>query len=206
MAFALPVKIRVKKIRHGGIKIDYPEIIALQDNKIKQTINQEIVKRVKRLVDEQYEQQGTEHFTEMIGSFEIKTNERNILSMTFGNYAYAEGFAHGLTLMNSLTVDTKSGRVYSLQDLFKGGSDYVKEISQIIKMQIKERDIPVLNSFTAISKDQSYYLADKCLVIYFQAYDITPGYVGLPVFPINGFMLEDILIDDGPLARLLPTV
>src|SRR5690625_7638876 len=37
-------------------------------------------------------------FTEMIGTFEIKTNERNVLSLTLTNYAIAYHYAHGLTL------------------------------------------------------------------------------------------------------------
>lgn len=206
MAFALPVSIRVKKINQTGVKIYYPELVQLQSKEIQEKINRLIIKKVKNLIDRQYQEQGANHFTEMIASFEIKTNERNILSITFVNYAYAEGFAHGLTLMDSLTLDSQTGKVYSLKDLFKGNSDYVRVLSKQIRRQIKERELPTLNNFTSISEDQSYYIADKCLLIYFQAYEISPGYVGLPAFPINGFLIEDILLDEGPLGRMLPTV
>ncbi|HLS36401.1 MAG TPA: DUF3298 domain-containing protein [Bacillota bacterium] len=206
MAFAKPVGIKVRKMEKKGVTIYVPKVEKGDSKQLEQKINRNIKKHIERLIDEQYKQQGTNHFTEMIGTFEVKTNQRNILSITFGNYAYAEGFAHGLTLMDSLTMDTETGKTFSLQQLFKSGSNYVKPISQQIKTQIKDRDIPILNSFTAISKNASYYIADKCLVIYFQAYDITPGYVGLPAFPINGFLLEDILLSDGPLDRMLPTV
>jgi len=206
MAFALPATIRVKEIRHEGVQIYYPEVRQLKDRNVQRRINQEIVKRVGRLIDEQYKKQAADRFTEMIGTFEIKTNERNIFSVTLGSYAYAEGFAHGLTLMDSITLDIETGKVYDLQDLFKVNSDYVKVLSKDIQAQIKERELPILNGFTSIAKDQSYYLADKSLVIYFQAYDMTPGYVGLPAFPMNAFLFEDILKEKGPLKRLLPTV
>lgn len=206
MVFALPVNVRIKEIKQAGVSIPYPELIQLQNKEVQGKINRLIIKKVKALIDEQYKQQAANHFTEMIGSFEIKTNERNLFSVSFGNYAYAEGFAHGLSLMDSLTVDVQTGRVYALKDLFKGNSDYVKVLSKQVKMQIKERELPILNHFTSIDRDQSYYIADKSLVIYFQAYEITPGYVGIPSFPINAFLLEHILLSDGPLGRMLPSL
>ncbi|MFB4164355.1 hypothetical protein ACE1TI_11090 [Alteribacillus sp. JSM 102045] len=41
-------------------------------------------------------------------------------------------------------------------------------------------------------------MADKTLVIYFDEYDITPGYVGFPMFPIVTFELQDIVKEDRP--------
>lgn len=74
------------------------------------------------------------------------------------NYAYAEHHAHGLTLKKSLTFDTKTGKTYALKDLFKSNSDYVSELSKMVKKQIKDRDIPIINSFSKISKDQDFYM------------------------------------------------
>src|SRR5690625_7691236 len=96
----------------------------------------------------------------MIGTFEVKTNQRNILSITFGNYAYAEGFAHGLTLMDSLTMDTETGKTFSLQQLFKSGSNYVIPISLKINTNIKDRDIYILHSFTSIYTHAPTYISD----------------------------------------------
>lgn len=206
MVFALPALIQVQEIHKQGVNIYYPKLHRLPKKEVESRINTLITHRVKKLMEAQYQKQGTDHFTEMLGSFEIKTNERNIFSVTFGNYAYREGFAHGLSLMDSITVDLESGRLYSLADLFKPDSDYVKLLSSKIRKQIEARQIPLLDRFPTISKEQSYYIADKSLVLYFQAYDISPGYVGLPAFPLNAFYLEDLLLADGPLDRLLPTL
>lgn len=206
MAVALPVNIIVRHIQREGIQIYFPEVVDLENKDVLRKINDKIVTRVEYLIDEQFKQQGAESFIEMIGTFEIKTNQRHVLSLTFGNYAYAANYAHGLTLMDSLTVDVETGNCYALQDLFKPNNQYVDILSKEIQRQIIERDLPMLNNFQKIDENQPFYIADKSLNIYFQAYEITPGYVGIPVFPINSFLLQDILLEQGPLARMLPSL
>lgn len=200
---ALPLMIQPMVIQQQGVIIYFPQVVSHFNEMIKNKINQKIDETVRRLVQNQYQEQDVSHFDEMIGTFEIKTNERNVLSITFTNYAIAKNFAHGLTLMDSLTFDVLTGEVYPLEKLFKPNSDYVKRISKIIKQQIKERDIPVLQPFEKIERNQSYYIADKSLVIYFPVYALTPGYYGFPMFPISVYELEDIVIEDGPLGVML---
>src|SRR5699024_11901197 len=101
------------------------------------------------------------------------------------------------------SADLTSGKIYHLKDLFKQGSDYVNVLSNHVKQQIKARDIPILNDFDKISKNQDFYIADKCLVLYFQLYEITPYYIGFPMFPISVYSLEDIVRESGPLGRML---
>ncbi len=143
--------------------------------------------------------------TQVTASYEVKTNERGVLSLSLNNYAFAGG-AHGMTIIKSLTFDVCTGRIYSLADLFKPGSDYQKVLSAIIEKQIKEREIPVINEFTGIKPDQDYYIADKVLVVYFQLYDLTPYAYGFPEFPITMYQVEDIVDENGPLGRMIPAI
>jgi hypothetical protein len=189
-------------IKQDGTTIYYPQVVCLQNMNAQQSINQAIYQLVQSLIQQQYQQQAADSFTEMIGTFEIKTNERNILSLSLSNYAYAYQHAHGLTLMKSLTFNILNGKQYNLKDLFKPGSNYVDVLSRNIQQQIKERDIPLLDGFTKISPDQDFYIADKSLVIYFQLYEITPYYVGLPMFPISVFEIQDIIDENGPLGLM----
>jgi hypothetical protein len=110
--------------------------------------------------------------------------------------------AHGMTVIKSLTFDLQKGKLVALKDLFKPGSGYVKRISELIKVQIKERNIPLLVDFTAIKPDQDFYIADKALVVYFQLYEITPYAYGFPMFPISVYDLQDIIDENGPLGRM----
>jgi hypothetical protein len=129
-------------------------------------------------------------------------DERGILSLTLSNYAYSSPMAHGYTIVKALTFNVLTGKQYSLGDLFKPGSDYVGVLSAEVSAQIKQRNLPLLNGFTAISPNQDYYLADKSIVIFFQLYEITPYYVGFPMFPISVYDVLSIAAEPGPLSDL----
>lgn len=198
----LPVSIQTMVVKQQGFTIYYPQVVGLQNMTVQQSINQTISQLMQFLMQQQYEQQGTNNFTEMIGTFEIKTNERNVLSLSLSNYAFAYQHAHGLTLMKSLTFDTVTGKSYNLKDLFKPKSNYVEVLSKIIKKQISERNILLLDTFSHISPNQDFYIADKSLVLYFQVYEITAYYIGFPMFPISVFEIQDIIDENGPLGRM----
>ncbi|NLK34798.1 MAG: DUF3298 domain-containing protein, partial [Gracilibacteraceae bacterium] len=139
---------------------------------------------------------------EMLGWYEIKTNERGILSLTIGNYAFTYPSAHGLTIVKGLTFDVKSGDIIELKDLFKPEADYVKVLSGIVEQQIIDRDIALLDEFKDIKPDQDFYIADKSLVLFFQLYEITPYYMGLQYFPISVYQIKDIIAEEGALGIL----
>jgi|SRR5699024_2252026 len=199
----LPVSLQTNHVKEGNKDIYFPQVIHLKDKHVERKINQSIINLLHSLITWQKEQQGTNEFTEIIGQYEIKTNERHILSLNLTNYAYAEGFAHGLTVIKSLTFDTNTGNVYQLSDLFAPNSNYIQILSRKVAAQIKERQIPLLNSFNQIHPNQDFYLADKSIVLYFQLYEITPYYIGLPMFPISIYELEDIAKKDGLLTKLI---
>ena len=120
---------------------------------------------------------------EMKGWFELKTNEKGVLSLSLFNYAYTGG-AHGVTLQHSYTFDIASGKTYSLADLFKPGSAYVKRLSDLIRVQIESRRIATLEPFRTILPNQPFYIADRALVIYFPLFELTPY--------AFGFLFSDI--------------
>lgn len=198
----LPIMIQTKVIQQQGMTIYYPVVYGLPNKYVQDKINNDIFSMVDFLIQEQYRRQDTANFTEMIGTYEIKTNERNILSLSFSNYAMVPFAAHGLTLMKSLTFNVESGNTYQLQDLFTSNSNYIQILSSNIEKQISERNIQTLEPFTTIHPDQDFYIADKVLVIYFQLYEITTYYIGFPMFPISIFELKDIMAEDGPLAKM----
>lgn len=198
----LPVEIQTMVIKQRGTTIYYPQVIGLQNMYAQRSINQTIYQLMQTIMQQQYQQQGTDAFINMIGTFEIKTNERNILSLSLDNYAIAYQHANGLTIMKSLTFDIESGRSYKLKDLFKPNSNYVDVLSKIVLKQVRERDIPLLVDFTGISPNQDFYIADKALVLYFQPIEITAHYIGFPMFPISVYALQDIIAENGPLGRM----
>jgi hypothetical protein len=202
MAFQLPVGIQTQTTASHNVTIYFPLVVGLQNRLVSDHINRTITHLVHWMRQEQLSKYQTGTLIEMVGHYEIKTNERGILSLTLSNYAYSSPMAHGYTILKSLTFDVNTGKLYTLQDLFKPGSDYVKVLSNNVSLQLKQRDIPLLDGFTSIQPNQDYYLADKSLVLYFQLYEITPGYVGFPMFPISVYDVQSIATEDGPLSTL----
>lgn len=199
----LPVMVRTRIEREGGTIFYIPEIVGHWNPYVERDMNWHMYEAIRKLADQQYVEQDAERFSEMIGTFEIKTNERNVLSVAFSNYAYADGFAHGLTLMDSLTFDVVTGKQYTLAELFKPDADYVEILTELVNKQVKEREIPTFEDYISVAKDQPFYIADKSLVLYYPLYAITPYYYGLPKFPISVYELESIVEEDGPLGRML---
>ncbi|MGG3799555.1 DUF3298 domain-containing protein [Metabacillus fastidiosus] len=198
--FSPPIPMYTHHIKTEKVSVFYPSLL-IQNKNIQLKINRQIQLTVRKLM----EQQGVnnEYLVEMLGYYEQKTNERDIVSLTFNNYTFSGG-AHGLTVIKSLTFNVKNGKSYELSDLFKKGSPYVERISNIIRRQIKERDIFLLDPpFKTIKPNQEFYLADKAIVIYFQLYDLTPYVFGFPFFPISLYELEDLIDEKGPLQILI---
>jgi len=187
--------------------IDYPFATGFKTLNIQNIINSRIIKTVNELIYEQtgklLEQGYKSPQMTVQGWYEIKTNEKGVLSLSIGNYTIAYPAAHGLTIIKSLTFDISTGKEYRLEELFKPGSDYVGTLSKIIERQIKEREIPILGEFKGIRPNQDYYIADKALVIYFQLYEITPYAFGFPMFPISVYEIQDIIREGSPLAAML---
>lgn len=200
--YQLPVRVSTVHIRRPNLDLAYPRVLGLENQTAQDKMNAAITREVQKQLQEQGYLQHPEK-TEVTAYYETKTNERGVLSLTLSNYAYTQHMAHGLTLLNGLTFDTGTGSSYRLGDLFKPGSDYIRVISDIVRAQIRERDVPLLDEFKGIRPDQDFYIADKALVVFFQLYEITPYVYGFPMFPISVYALQDIIPETGPLSPML---
>lgn len=194
----------------GKSLIEYPVVNGMLNPVVKKKINDAIEYVVEKLYIDQINQllfeQGYPHIPpmEVRGTYEIKTNELGVLSLSISNYTIAYPAAHGWTMMKSLTFDIETGKVYQLYDLFKPDSDYLKVLSDIVSAQIKARNIPLVSPYKGIKPvDQDYYIADKALVIYYQLAEFTPYVYGFPFFPISVYEIENLIKEDTPLYKML---
>ncbi|MDN4606955.1 DUF3298 and DUF4163 domain-containing protein [Sporosarcina highlanderae] len=199
----LPLLIQTKKLPNTSSKVQvfYPVITDMEDAIIQRKLNHTIIHTLNEmLVDQDF---YNKDLVEMIANFEIKTNERGVLSLILIVYSFTGG-AHGMTFTRALTFDTRTGKQYELEELFKENSDYVKKISDIIRVDIKKWNIDLLEPpFKGIRKDQDFYIADTSIVIFFQLYEITPYYWGFPYFPIPLLDLRDSIKPNSPLDRMM---
>ena len=199
---SFPVRTKTFKLTTGPQKIIYyPQVYRMSKQNLQALINNAIVNEVHKTIVWNSGDTMTP-LVEMIGTYELKNNQRNVLSLTLSNYSYYYNAAHGMTNIKSLTFDLEKGRLCELSDLFKQGSNYVETISKLIHAQIEQRNIPLINDFTVIRPNQYFYIADKTLVIYFQLYELTPYVFGFPMFPISVYDIQDIIEEEGPLGRM----
>ena len=205
MSMGISAQIVEKRIEQNGINIVYPQVTGLPDPEVQERINRAIEDRVQGLITEQRQWPDTSglNIQEMIGTYKIGVNKNGILSVRLENYMYPEHAAHGTTMVKSVMVDLETGKVYTLGDLFQRGTDFIMILNQMIRQQFKERDLPMINEFRGITVNQDYYLTPKNLVIYFQAYEYTPGYVGIPEFEIPYRKIINYINEEGPIGRLL---
>ena len=194
-----PVVIKTRRIKKERLDVEYPVVEGLADKNVEQYINSVLMGIVDNLIVNTGYYENP--MTDVTGRYHVRTNEKGILSISIEMYWFA-GSAHGMTVLKSVTFDVNTGRIYRLEDLFKENVDYVKPISDIIKRQIQERNIPLIVDFTEIRPDQDYYIQNRTLMIYFQLYELAPYVYGFVTFPIPTREIEGIIREDGPLSIL----
>ncbi|SIT84497.1 DUF3298 and DUF4163 domain-containing protein [Edaphobacillus lindanitolerans] len=198
----MPVTIVSHPIRLSRPKVDvvYPQVTGLANPSAQTRINRTIITTLTELMKELG--YGNDNLVEMSGYYEMKTNERGILSLLLVVYSFTGG-AHGLTLAKGLTFDVHTGRMFRLKDLFAPGTDYTALLSAKVEELIKEWNLDLLEPFKGISPEQDFYIADHSLTLFFQLYEITAYVYGFPYFPIPLRSLESIIGDDSPVEKLI---
>jgi hypothetical protein len=88
-----PVNIQTIPHIFPGGQIYFPRVTGLNNHYAQEAMNQAIVRQVQQLMAEQKQTQ-TQGNTQMSGYYELKTNERAVLSLTQANYAYTPPMAH----------------------------------------------------------------------------------------------------------------
>lgn len=196
----LMLPIAIERTEKPPLKLSTPVVTGGTGEAARTKMNEAIKHEVDTLMSSQgYPSPDVQ---EMDGTFELKTNQRGVLSLSLLNYVFTGG-AHGNTIQKSLTFDADTGRSYKLSELFKPGADYKKKLNALIEAQIKARKLPLLTSYPGIAEEQDYYIADKALVIYFQLYELVPYAWGFPYFPISVYAIQDIIDEDGPLGAMM---
>lgn len=199
-------------------KVEVPVITNLENKTLEESLNTKYLEESKKLytdfmVDiEKMKASGLAGHLGVDSGYVIKTDNDTIFAV--GRYVVNTAGSSSTTFQYD-TIDKKNQLLITLPSLFKD-EGYIGVISDYIKEQMKQRmkDDPakiywvegVPNGvnfyFSTIKKDQSFYInKDGKLVIVFQKYEVTPGYMGVPEFIIPTNLLTDQLSTH---AYLLP--
>lgn len=95
--------------------------------------------------------------------FEVKRNRDGMLSMKLTSTLTRNG--RSTTALTGVSVDTVSGRMYTLGDLFFDGADYTGALQEKIEKQIQSGRQNGRIGGTKISPYEEFYLTDDSLVV-----------------------------------------
>jgi len=193
-------QITKRKIIKPNTAITYPYISGLNNQRAECTINTTITEGVHKLI--RMHGYSTIPIADMVGTYEIKLNSHCVLSLVLINYAIHNLEAHGMTYQLAYTFNLRNGHVYTLAELFKPRSPYVNRINDMIKQQIQDREIQLIHEFKSIDANQSFYLTDKDLVIFFPIYQYTPYYYSILTFSIPYTAISDLLAHNSPIRKI----
>lgn len=197
------VELQQQKLMPNKFCMLYP-FIPNENNKENFTkINNGIINEVSELFKRQVIKPEVLDFNEILETYEVKLNERKILSILFSMYTYINKAAHGYTAYSSITVNVETGQIYNFSDLFNGKVCYIITLNELSKQYIKDNNINLINEYKGITEDQQYYLTPTSLVLYYQVYEYTPYYYGLFKIEIPYEKLKNIQIPGGPISKFL---
>lgn len=134
------------------------------------------------------------------GTFDIKFFKKNFISLDLNGSYYVLGAAHPMPLRKTENINLITGKFYNLKDLFIKNSSWKEYLNTLIKYMInfdKKYDYVFKDSFKGIEDNQSFYIDENNLYIYFKPYDIAPYAAGFVTFKISFIKLNRIINKDG---------
>lgn len=201
------VAIRTENISlENGLKaqVQYPVLEGLADRNVQDRINALFKEQAEQALQEG--KTNAEELAPLLSenpeipwrcetyfNYRVKYNQNGLLSVVLQNYQYAGG-AHGSTVQTAFTVNLQDGRQYALQDLFQENADYAAVINRGIADQLELRGLTeaLFEPFAGIKQDQSFYLSDNGIVVYFGQYEILPYAAGIQEFTIDYAALDGL--------------
>lgn len=196
-------RVTVRQIKYRPNRnylVYYPQVSGLDNKEVENSINARL-KSMSITADVTPDMELDYTYT---GDFDIEFYQKNLIVFELSGYNYPMGAAHGMPRLVYVHVDIKSGRFYELKDLFKKDSDYVKVLSDIIGVLIKEHGEEMgiwPDQYKGIAPDQPFYVTKDALIIYFEPYEIAPYAAGFPTFTLPYKEINPILNKEGAFWR-----
>lgn len=178
--------LRVKNKPNVDYLIYYPQIDESEESK-NSTTQYIINSRLRKLSNLKEIDKNLVLDYNLYEDFKILFFNKDLLVLEMDTYTYKFGAAHGLTTRNTPNINLVTGEFYSLNNLFKGGVYWSNEINKIIEHMIKTSSLYsslYKDGFKGITENQSFYVDQDNLYIYFAPYEIAPYSSGFVTFKI----------------------
>lgn len=198
------IKINTREIKSSSaqmeLNMEIPVISGLVDQALQEQINKQILDQAmqtKTELDQSYAELAESakvsgfplHTFQLFISYETYTSG-DVVSLVVETYQYAGG-AHGGAWRDFYNLDTKNGKLLTLQGLFKDSTDYITvingEIQKHIAARIKSGQDMYFEGemgFKSIAANHPFYIKDSQLILHFGQYEIAPYAAGMPEFAV----------------------
>lgn len=190
-------KIYKSKNSYLDINVIIPQLTGMSDKKQEDLVNDKIIKwtenwinEVKQIADEYFKDKTAPLMPYQLYARYKLTNNSDIISFYIDYYQFSGG-AHGITNRIAYNIEESTGMEMQLKDIFKG--DYKDVINKEISRQISkdpDRYFTGKDGFNGIGDNQSFYIKNSKLVIYFGLYEIAPYASGISEFIIPNNLIE----------------
>ena len=135
-------------------------------------------------------------------SYKALYNRNGLLSILVTESFYMKGAAHPGSLYVSFNYDLEHGRMLTLDDLFKGSSDYLAALAGICKADLKKRDFPITESGAdpTPANYQTWNITPDGLQVTFGEYQVGPYAAGPQRVLVPFSALDGLLNPNGPVS------
>lgn len=193
-----PYSVMEKKYKpNRDYLVYYPVIEGIADAEISRAVNDKL--RSLSLA-EGAGSGGTAQDFSYTGDFAVEFFRKKLLVLELSGYNYPFGAAHGMPTRIYEHINLRSGRFYTLSDLFKPGSKYVEKLSAIVGKQIAgdpQYSYVFPDTYQGITADQPFYVDADALYLYFSPYEIAPYVAGFPTFRIPYAEIMGLISTEG---------
>lgn len=197
------------EIGASSAKIDVPQFEGLSDKEMERELNDKLGREAAALAaafrsdaEELAEMSDGEGHMGVESGYIIRTDNDDYLAVDM--YVF-NVVGSSSTTHKFYTIDKKTGKFVTLEELFKRGCDYTGRISDIVKKEMIRRNDEeeglffveadeYTEGFGGIDKDAKFFINDNGnIVICFDKYEVAAGAQGSPEFEIEPEDIADIL-------------
>jgi len=191
------------------VDIQVPQVEGLENSDFEAVLNEKYRDENTKLYEEFMKQIGENELTPqnlaLYTNYTIKVETKDLMVI---EGIKTEIMASGCETVQYDNIDLKNQMIITLPSLFKDNS-YIDEISENIKLQMKQRmeadenemyfmkGDEYIDGFDKIKEEQSFYINEENkLVVSFDEYEAAPGCMGIVEFIIPTEEIQDLLVSN----------
>lgn len=122
----------------------------------------------------------------VLSHYAVTFNKNHVLSVILNLMGFGGEFGPEYNSLYNYNIDLLTGNNISLKNIFNPNINYIKLVSDYVNYKINQnKDMYYKDTVVEIPEDQSFYITDDGVVIYFGVDEIAPEKAGIPSFKMS---------------------